>query len=310
MNSILKLARTRIVSCVLAVGAIGLTAAAMLWANAQLAVIIDAASAGRPPDAASLARMLAAMFALCFANYAAGCGAGYAGEIMTHDLRMGYARHFASLPFAESVRLNAGEQLSILQNEIAGVSAYLNAGLFALLGDAVRFFATVAWLLTINPVLTVAANLPAFIILTYVMWSSKVIDAATERSQQAMGEMNGFADTLLTMFPIIRLYDASRMILGGYEGAAASWKRHAIRSERVTARLMSLSGVLSGIPLLILFMVGGRMAMGGALSIGTLYIFLNLSGNVSGALMNMPRHIASFRRFAANMRRMDGKICL
>jgi|GEM_PF-3927362 len=40
-------------------------------------------------------------------------------------------------------------------------------------------------------------------------------------------------------------------------------------------------------------------------TIGTLYVFINLSGNVSGVMMNMPGRIAVFRRFLANMKRIE-----
>ena len=288
----------------------GVSVAVSLWWNTQLSGIIDTVSAGRSPSGEMIVSALITMIAMGAANYAGGCISGYACENMTHDLRMGYARYFTSLPVAESEKLNAGEQLSKLQNEITGVSNYLNSNLFQLAGDAVRFLATFTWLMFINPKLTLASNAPAFLIVIYVFWSSKIIGLATARSRQAQGQMNQYADTLMTLFPIIRLYDAARMALGGYMDAIKLWEKHTIRSEYTAARLMSLSGVLSGIPLLFLFLAGGSMAIKGALGIGTLYIFLNLSGNVSGVLMNMPQHIASFRQFSANMKRLEGKICL
>lgn len=288
----------------------GVSVAVSLWWNTQLGGIIDTVSTGRSPSGEIIILAFVTMLVMGATNYAGGYISGYTCESMAHDLRVGYARYFISLPVAEAEKLNAGEQLSKLQNEIIGVSNYLNSNLFQLIGDAVRFLTTFIWLMFISPMLTLAANAPAFLIVIYVFWASKIIGLATERSQQAQGQMNQYADTLLTLFPIIRLYDAARMALGGYMGAIASWEKHTIRSEYTAARLMSLSGVLSSIPLLFLFLVGGSMAINGALGIGTLYIFLNLSGNVSGVLMNMPRHIASFRQFSANMKRLEGKICL
>jgi ABC-type multidrug transport system fused ATPase/permease subunit len=142
----------------------------------------------------------------------------------------------------------------------------------------------------------------------YVVWSSKIIGLATEQSQQAKGEMNQYADTLLTLFPIIRLYSATHMTLNGYINAIATWENHTIRLERKKAWLMSLSAILSSIPLLLLFLVGGHMTMNGILTVGTLYIFLNLSGNVSGVMMNMPGYITAFRQFSANMKRLSPHI--
>jgi ABC-type multidrug transport system fused ATPase/permease subunit len=302
--------RKRKALSILAVVSSGLTAAVTFVWNIQLSEIINTVSAGYSPPSRAVLSALLTMLAMGVTNYAKAYIGGFACESMTHDLRVGYARRLSSLPFSEIEMLNAGERLSQLQNEIGGVSAYLNSNLFQLFDDCVRFLTTFMWLLFINPTLTLASNLPAFVIVAYVFWSSKTIGKAVVLSQQAKAEMNRFADTLLALFPVIRLYDASHMVLTGYETAAEQWEAQTILSERLRARLMSISALLTKIPLMLLFLVGGHLAINRALTVGTLYIFLNLSGNVSGVLMNMPGYIASFRQFSANMKRLEGKICL
>jgi ABC-type multidrug transport system fused ATPase/permease subunit len=139
----------------------------------------------------------------------------------------------------------------------------------------------------------------------YIFWSSKAIQTATLRSLQAKGRMNQYADTLITLFPIILLFDASSMMSKGYRDAIQNWEEHTIFAERLRARLMSPSALMSVIPLLLLFLVGGHMTIYGSLSVGTLYIFMNLSGNVSGVMMNMPGAISAFRQFRANLKRLE-----
>lgn len=287
-----------------------LTAVVTLWWNAQLGVIINTVSAGTSPPINKVFWALVTMLIMGVTNYTKSYLSGYTCEGITHDLRMGYARYFISLPVAVAEELNVGKQLSKLQNEIAGVSGYLNSNLFQLLDDGVRFLSTFVWLLFINPVLTLASNLPALIVVAYVFLSSKIIGLANEQCQKVKGQMNQYADTLLTMFPIILLYDATRITLEGYTREIKSWEYHNVRLERTKARLMSLSGVLSSIPLLFLFLVGGHMAIRGILTVGTLYIFLNLSGNVSGVMMKMPEYITAFRQFSTNMKRLSPHILL
>jgi ABC-type multidrug transport system fused ATPase/permease subunit len=120
--------------------------------------------------------------------------------------------------------------------------------------------------------------------------------------------MNRHADTLISAFPVIKLYNAARIAADNYGSAADGWRKAATRLERAKARLMSLSGVLSNVPLLLLLLVGGRMALANVITVGTLYIFINLSGNVSGVLMNMPGHIAAFRQFSGNLARIRPKL--
>jgi len=44
---------------------------------------------------------------------------------MAHDLHMGFAKHFTLLSLAEIENINAGEQMSKLQNEMSEVSGFL-----------------------------------------------------------------------------------------------------------------------------------------------------------------------------------------
>lgn len=70
-------------------------------------------------------------------------------------------------------------------------------------------------------------------------------------------KMNGFADTLITVFPVIRLFDAEALILSKYNTTLEEWERASLLEKRRRAKLMSLSALLSCIPLLLLFLVGG-----------------------------------------------------
>ncbi len=50
------------------------------------------------------------------------------------------------------------------------------------------------------------------------------------------------------------------------------------------------------------------MIISGRMTVGVLYIFVNLSGNVSGVMMNLPDYAGTFRRFTANMQRLAPNI--
>lgn len=229
---------------------------------------------------------------------------GYTSEYLTHDLRMYLAHRLLKKNYYEVEQLNTGEQLSQLQNEVAEVSQYLTGSLFMLINDGIRFTFTFSWLLTMNSKLTILTNLPVIIIFIYVIYSSKAIEGLSKQSKIKQQQMNGFIDTLLTLFPIIRIYEASELIQKRYNNKVEEWEKITIQEEMTKARLMSLSAVLSCIPLLLILLIGGTLAVRGDISIGLVYIFINLSGNVSGVMMNMPNHIARLRRFNGNLERI------
>ena len=281
-----------------------------LWWNAQLSGIINTVNTGNTVSVRTILLACAAMILSAIIAYILGLCSGWTCETLAHDLRMGYAKHFMALPIAEIENLNAGEQLSKLQNEISDVSGFLRANLFSIVDDMIRFIGSLSWLFWLDPKLTLLSNAPVVILMCYTLFTSKVIGQAAQESQQANAHMTGFADTLITLFPVLRLFNAAPLVRRQYDHALEKWESAAIKEERRKARLMSLSGLFSYFPLLMLFLIGGTKIINGMASIGTLYIFINLSGNVSGMMMNMPGRIAGFRRFVVNMKRLEFSVLI
>lgn len=279
----------------------------LLW-NTQLSFIINRVNVGKPVPLRAIIFAGIIMLASSCMTYVLSICSGWTCETLAHDLRMGYAKNFIDLPITEIENMNAGEQLSKLQNEINDVSGFLRANLFSIIDDLIRFIGSFSWLLWLNPKLTLLANAPAALLMWYTLYASKVIGQAALKSQLANANMAGFADTLITLFPIIRLFDANQLLKRQYDDALVEWKTTTLREEHRKAQLMSPSGLFSYIPLLILLLIGGKQIIQGTITIGTLYVFINLSGNVSGVMMNLPGRIAGFRRFAANMQRLEPSV--
>ena len=238
-------------------------------------------------------------------EYLSSCLASYTCEIFAHEMRMGYVRYYLQGDIRMLSRLNVGEEQSAMQNELKDISDYLNENLFSLVKQFGTFAVTVVFLLCQNVKLSLVSILPVIPLIVYCSCSSKIIKNYTEQCQSSKQQINGSAGMILELFPIIQVYDAYRLIKGAMAENLSEWKNTSVKKERVTARLMSLSGVLSFVPLLLLLGFGGAMVITGEISIGILYIFINLSGNVSGFLQNMPGIYANFRRFGASVDRLE-----
>ena len=308
MGSLLWLMRRRWDWIALSAGAVTVSCAVTLWWNEVLRGLINTVSAGAAAPTPAVLTAVLAMAASAAAALGVGLCTGWTCETLAHDLRMGLARGLSALPIEQIQTLNAGAQVSLLQNEIADVSAYLRDNLFQLIGDAMRFVATLAWLVHISPELSLWTTLPSLAILGIAVLTSRSIGAAALRSQQANQRGNGFADALLGVFPVLKVFEAAPMLLGRYDDALRDWETATVAEERRRAVLMSFSAVLGCLPLLLLFLVGGGQVIAGRLDVGAVYIFLNLSGNVSGVLGNLPGRIGGFRRFAANLARLQPNI--
>lgn len=279
-----------------------------LWWNVGLSSIINAINYGLTIPVKTITISIIIIIMSSLLSHSISILTGLSSELLSHDLRMGYARHIITLPVTKTMNINSGEYLSKLQNEITDVTEYIRSNLFTIVNDLIRFSITFTWMLWLNPKLTLIINLPTILIMFYTVYSSKVIEGAVHKSQGANSDMGRLIDTLLCLFPILKLYDSSPLIIKPYDKAREEWEKYTISRERTTAKLMSLSGLLTCIPLLLLLLIGGTQVIKGEITLGTLYIYLNLSGNVSGVMINMPGRIAGLRQFIANMDRLKTSV--
>lgn len=234
--------------------------------------------------------------------------ASYTCEMFMHEMRMGYVRYYLCSDVRMLAKLNVGEEQSAMQNELREVSGYFHENLFAIMKQFVSFACAVIFLLCQNVKLAFLSILPVLPLLAYCFYSSKIIKTYSERCYESRKKMNGLTAVFLELFPVIFIYDAYGLMESAMEEYLAEWKYNSVRRERITAKLMSLSGVLSLVPLLCLLGFGGYMVISNEISIGMFYLFLNLSGNVSGFLQNMPGIYAGFRRFCASIDSLGDKL--
>lgn len=287
-----------------------------LYWNRFLADVIDCLGRVLPSGAKDMETsmlqflMKAAVIILFLAvsEYLSSYLASYTCEVFAHEMRMGYSRFYLQSDILILSKLNAGEEQSAMQNELREISAYLNENLFSFLKQFAAFVVTVIFLFCQSGKLTMLTIFPVIPLLVYCYFSGKIIKNFTEQCQKSKEQINGLTGTLLDLFPVIQVYDAYGLIHGTVNERIAEWQDSNIKKERITARLMSLSGLLSFIPLLMLLGFGGFMVIDGEISMGVFYIFINLSGDVSGFLQNMPGIYAGFRRFRASVCRLEGKV--
>lgn len=231
-------------------------------------------------------------------------------ETFAHEMRMGYARYYLQSDIRTLSKLNVGEEQSAMQNELKDISDYLSENLFSLMKQFGTFAVTVVFLFCQNFKLAMLSIVPVIPLILYCSLSSKILKNYTQQCQNSRKKINGSADMMLELFPMIQIYDAYKMVQDTMKEQLSEWGEANIKKERIAARLMSLSGVLSFVPLLALLGCGGFMVINGEISMGIFYIFINLSGNVSGFLQNMPNIYASFRRFSASVERLEEKLCI
>lgn len=298
---LLKKRRGKVAGTVmLSIGSIIVT---LFW-NRRLAQIVNRLSDGNGVGKDLILQTLIFLLLLVMVESVLTFVSGCTCETMNADFRMWYVQKYVEQDFSFLEGKNAGQQISKILNELHEVTVYISESLFSLIHSLIKFIGTVCLLLSLDMRLTLEANLPVLGIIVYVVLISKVLETYASSSQMETQRMNGVAETIVTLFPVLKLYDAGEMMKKHYHNITDCWEEVTRKEEERKALLLSISAILSSLPLMLLLLFGGWRVIDGTIAIGTLYIFINLSGNVSGVMMNMPTFIGSYRRFLANMKRL------
>lgn len=275
----------------------------LVW-NTYISKIVDSICEKEPISAEVVGMAVLSILLSMAGGYAGSFMSGWTGETLNHNLRMDFTRYLLNQSLQETEELSVGGQMSLFQNEINEVSTYMSDSLCNFVNTILAFLLTIVFLWYQSPILTLVSNLPILLILLYVTVSSRIIAGYARKSQEWKQQMNGSVESMTEVMPILHLYDCASFLCRQYNQKVEAWQKAYIKEERVRAKLMSLSAVLSCIPLLLLLFTGGIMVIRGEITIGVVYIFINLSKNVSGQLMNLPGFIASYRRFLVNLDRI------
>jgi len=281
-------------------------AVVLVW-NRQLAVLIDLVTSGQTVTKSIIMNLVVILAAYILMSGATTFVSGVTCTGINYSLRQNYIQKISNqnLP---TQKLNGGKEASVLLNELTAVSNFISENLFFMFDSLIKFIGSFGWLIYLNPFLAITSNLPLFLIIIYISFSSKILQKYTLKTNEENSKINSVTDSLMNLFPVIRLYQAQKMILENYSTLLTEWEKLNISMEKKKALLMSISAVITNIPLLLIILIGGKLVILGKLSLGELYVFISLSGNVSGILMNMPSFIMQFRIFGANLKKLNAPV--
>ncbi|HKM34843.1 MAG TPA: ABC transporter transmembrane domain-containing protein [Lachnospiraceae bacterium] len=304
MRGLINLLRSQIglVFLTICISILAVTAS-FAW-NMRIAELIDLICEGNQPTVDIVLKMCIYIVLVVLTEGAFTFISGYTSEKMSEELRVSFALSIQNKKSTELAEMNAGSQVSKLLNEVNEISEYLTENLFPLLNNFIKCVVTFIWLLKLNATVTCIANLPVLIILIYAFFTSRILGSLALQSQKARQETNRIADTILELFPVMKLYNAENVMLSSYVDVTNKWVAVSSNEEKRRSLLMSLSAILSCIPTHMLVLVGGRMVLLGEMKMGILYLFISMSANVTGFLMNMPGFVGTFRRFCSNFKSM------
>ncbi len=238
-----------------------------------VAVAVDRAVKG---STAGLAPIVAAVVALALVKFAMAFTRRYLGGRLSlsvqHDLRRRVFDSISRLDGPRQDALRTGQVVSRANSDLQQVQGLIGIVPYSVgtLAQVAVSIAIMAWL---SPLLTVVAliTLPVALVFTTVM--RRRLFPATWSAQQRAAEVAQGVEEAVTGVRVVKGFGQEERETTRLAGVAARLYGDRLRAARLTARLTPTLSALPTVGQLVVFALGGALALNGQITIGVFLAF-------------------------------------
>ncbi|MCK5439512.1 MAG: ABC transporter ATP-binding protein [Gemmatimonadetes bacterium] len=202
-------------------------------------------------------------------------------------------------------RLPTGDVLSRLSNDLGSVRMSVGPGILFGVNTVATIALAIAFMLWIDPWLTLLALLPLPFVSVTVKLMGQRLHRLSLVSQTALAEVTTTVQENLAGLRVVRAYGLDGSEQRRFHARSEDYVLANLRLARVRAMLGPALGFLLGLSLLILLWLGGRRVVAGHLTLGDLVAFLMYLGMISWPLIAFGWIANLFQRATAAMRRLN-----
>lgn len=206
------------------------------------------------------------------------------GQRTVRRLRQDLFDHLTGLPVSFYDRTRTGDLVSRFSYDADLINASLSTDLVQMLASAVTVGGSLMMMIFLSPALVLVFAVTIPISLLFTRWMAKRARPLFRSRSAKLGELNGFAEEIITGLKTVRAYCQEETMAGRFcqnndEAAQAYYRAEAFGS--MTGPAVNFVNNLS---LSLISVFGSLMALAGSLSLGALSSFVLYSRKFSGPI--------------------------
>lgn len=222
-----------------------------------------------------------------------------------YDLRNDVLDHLMRLEPAFYVRNRTGELMSRATNDLNAVRMVLGPGIMYSGNTLVTLVAAVALMLAISPLLTLFVFLPVPVVALAVRYFGQIIHRRFEVIQEVLAGISARVQENLSGIRVVRAYAQEQAEQAGFDRHNREYIVRNLELIRTWSLFYPALEALIGVTFLIVLWQGGRLVLGGEISIGALVAFYTYMGLLVWPMIALGWVTNIFQRGAASMGRMN-----
>lgn len=204
------------------------------------------------------------------------------GEGLIFDLRVALFDHVQRMPVAFFTRTQTGALMSRLNNDVVGAQQAVTSTLGTVVSNVIGLAVTLGVMLGLEWRLTILTLLvlPAFVIPARRI--GRKLQVATREAMQLNASMN---NTVAERFNVagalvVKLFGRYEHERDGFAGRAGRVRDIGVRTAMYSRALFVALGLVAAVGTAVVYYIGGRLVISGAISIGTVAAFVIYVGQI------------------------------
>lgn len=233
-----------------------------------------------PPGAVDALAWLAGLYLLAMAGNAAlqfvhSVLMARTGQSAMRDLRRDVYRHIQGLHLGFFDRYPVGRLVTRATNDVENVSEMFSAGIVALVTDVLKMigFAVVLFLVDARLALVAFLVVP-FLAACAIVFRAR-IRGAFRLVRVRIARINAMIQESVTGMKVVQLFHREDRNLRDFDALNASHRDAWTQSIRYDAALFAVVEIANGISTAVIVAYGASLVVGGTMTIGTLYVFID-----------------------------------
>jgi subfamily B ATP-binding cassette protein MsbA len=245
---------------------------------------------------------IAALGAIC--SYTEKYITASLGQWIMHDLRRKLYSRIQRLSLGFHSQKKTGDLMSRLTSDIDAIQGFITSGVLGVLINGLTLAGMIAVMLCLSPQFTVIALSVAPLLFIVVFHYTRRIKKATREVRQKEGEMASVIQEVLSSMHVVRAFareDYEQRRLSDVSRQSVDIALQA-RSLKVKLSPMIYMIIAAGTCLVLWF--GGRMALAGALSAGSLVLFIWYLGRMYKPMRELAKTADAYTKAAVGYERI------
>ncbi|MDQ6884737.1 MAG: ABC transporter ATP-binding protein/permease [Candidatus Dormibacteraeota bacterium] len=199
------------------------------------------------------------------------------GQRVMFDVRNAVFSHLQRMSLTYFDHTPVGVLVTRMTNDVDALNQLLTSGLVAVIGDLFSLVVIAGFLLWVNwqMALVVFLIMPVVVAVTSVMRTQMRETYRAIRTR--IGRINGFLQEAVSGVLTIQLFNHEERTLRDFDGLNQDYLRANLRSVALFSVFMPLMSFIGSLTFALILWVGGGRVIQGALTLGTLVLFLQLS---------------------------------